>query len=98
MGSCEVDLLGDGHHAHLARPKSLEQSDLLSSITSEAIHPDNDNGIGTGAPGLQQMGDPTATRSLAQELRTADTLISDDFNQLCPLGQTPGPDPALLGV
>ncbi len=98
MGSGEVDLLCDGHQAHLARPKSLEESDLLSSITSEAIHPDNDNGIGTGSPGLQQMGDPTATGALGQELRTADSLVPDHFDQLSALSHAPGSDPALLGV
>ena len=66
MRSGKVDLLCDGDHAHLARPKSLEQSDLLSSVPAQTVHADNDHGIGTGTPGLQQVGDPTATGGSAK--------------------------------
>ena len=44
------------------------------------------------------MGDLTATRALAQELRTRDSLIPDLFDQLSVLSLAPGPNPALLGV
>ena len=94
----EVDLLCDCHEADLPGAKSLEEADLLGGVTPEAVHAHDDHCISCWPSGLEQLGDSAPAGTLPQELRAADTLVSDDFDQLGLLSLTPGPDPALLSA
>jgi hypothetical protein len=94
----QIDLLGDCHKADLARAKTLQQGDLLGGISAQPVRPNNDNRTDAGATRFQQMGYPPPSRTLAQELRAAHTLVSDDLDQLGVLSGTSGLDPPLLSV
>ena len=98
MGSSKVNLLGDGHQPHLARPEALEQSKLLGRVTPEPVHSDHDNGISGRAPGIEQVSDTSTTGALRQKLGTRHPFVADDLNHLGPGRLRPGPDTGRLGV
>jgi hypothetical protein len=57
-------VLRDGHQPDLAGPESLQESQLLSSVTTQSVHAHDYDRVNVRTPGIQQTGDPSATRTL----------------------------------